>query len=83
MNATLSFTNFPSNGTREFATVADAVAAGKRAGFEFCVWENGTLVASWTVFGGLRTFESEVRPTSGAFVGHRHRLAIQRAGSAA
>jgi len=59
MDFSLHFTNvdaFP----RQFATADEAIAAGRKAGFEFTVWllSNGKvcgcLVASWTVFGGLR-----------------------------
>ena len=50
----LSFTNLPGNGTRNFSTVEEAVAAGRKAGFEFCIWQGSSLIVSWTVFGGLR-----------------------------
>jgi hypothetical protein len=51
----LSFTNV-SAPSRSFATLDEAVAAGRAAFFEFSVWNDGRRVASWTVFGGLRTF---------------------------
>lgn len=51
---TLHFTNFPQNGSREYGTLESAEAAGRKAGFEFTVWQASRLVLSWTVFGGTR-----------------------------
>ena len=59
MDFSLHFTNVDSF-PRQFHSADDAIAAGRKAGFEFTVWcaSNGKvcgrLVASWTVFGGLR-----------------------------
>lgn len=56
----LQFTNVD-NGIRRYPTLDAAIAAGRRAGFEFTVSEHSIsenrtrLVASWSVFGGLRT----------------------------
>jgi hypothetical protein len=51
----LRFTNIPDRGlVGSFATLQDAVEAGRQAGFEFSVWSEGRLAASWSVFGGLR-----------------------------
>ena len=51
----LFFTNFPDRGRVDsFATLDAAIAAGRRAGFEFTVWSGPRCMASWTVFGGLR-----------------------------
>lgn len=50
----LTFTNIPSNGTRHFETLSEAVRKGKEWGYEFSVRDaSGRLVASWTVSGGL------------------------------
>lgn len=53
MNFSLQFTNVD-NGTRHFPTLDEAIAAGRKAGFEFSVWLSGNIVVSWTVFGGLK-----------------------------
>lgn len=37
----LRFTNIPDAGTREYATEAEAIAAGRKAGFEFNVTPRG------------------------------------------
>lgn len=52
---TLRFTNVicPREG-ETFPVREDAIARGRDAGFEFTVWNGDKLVASWTVFGGLR-----------------------------
>jgi len=42
----LNFTNIPDAGSRQFATLDEAIAAGKKAGFEWTVWHDGSLVAS-------------------------------------
>lgn len=39
-----------------FDTLTAAVDYGKSKGFEFCVCQDGNRVASWTTFGGLRTY---------------------------
>jgi hypothetical protein len=56
MNFVLHFTNVVCSADGEtFNDIEDAIARGRRAGFEFTVWKNDDkLVASWTVFGGLR-----------------------------
>lgn len=52
--ATLRFTNVVNcNDGAKFETIDDAISVGKKAGFEFTVWKGGSMVASWTVFGGL------------------------------
>jgi len=52
---TLRFTNVVCSSDGEtFATKDQAIARGRKAGFEFTVWNGDSLVASWTVFGGLR-----------------------------
>ena len=39
-----------------FPTLEAAIARGKETFFEFSIWHGDSRVASWTVFGGLRTF---------------------------
>lgn len=51
---TVAFTNIPDNGLRFFDSLEDAIQYGRDCGFEFTVWFDGKMVASWTVFGGLR-----------------------------
>ena len=48
-------TNIPDRGmVSEHATMADAITAGKRTGFEFVVIHAGLVKAAWSFFGGLR-----------------------------
>lgn len=54
MVAKLFLTNFPDWGHREFATAEEAIQEGRKASFEFAVFVGPKMVASWTVFGGLR-----------------------------
>jgi hypothetical protein len=50
----LNFTNVDAT-SRGFATLDEAIAEGRRIGFEFTVWHaDGRFLASWTIFGGLR-----------------------------
>lgn len=50
----MSFVNVPAP-SKQFATLEDAIAAGRQAGFEFIVQDAANrIVASWSVFGGLR-----------------------------
>lgn len=50
---TLRFTNVEcSSDGRKFATLREAIAAGRAAGFEFSVWFDRELIMSWSVFGG-------------------------------
>lgn len=39
---------------QEFDTLTHAVAYGKSKCFDFSVYNGDTLVASWSVFGGVR-----------------------------
>ena len=53
---TLDFTNIPDNGIRKFAYKEEAIAYGKKTGFEFRIYKDGELIVSWSVFGGLKHF---------------------------
>ena len=52
---TVYYTNHGYSAQDTFSTVEQAVEYGKSKGFEFSVWSaDKNLMASWTVFGGLR-----------------------------
>jgi|WetSurMetagenome_2_1015567.scaffolds.fasta_scaffold238128_2 hypothetical protein len=40
----------------EFATLDEALVAGKSAGFCFSVQRNGEVVAGWDIIGGTRLY---------------------------
>lgn len=52
---TLHFTNVTNSlsGTT-YPTADEAFNAGKKAGFEFSVWNGDSIVYSWSYFGGKR-----------------------------
>jgi hypothetical protein len=50
------FYNFQYYSQDEGATLGEALAIGKKAGFEFTVWYNGDAVATWSPIGGTRYY---------------------------
>lgn len=52
------FTNHGYFSQEQFETAEAAVEYGRRCGFEFSVWQGEARVASWTVFGGLRQYQT-------------------------
>jgi len=55
----LFFTNIPDRGlVGEFASLEDAMAAGRQFSFELSITHNGDLVASRSTFSGWRMLPS-------------------------
>lgn len=50
------FTNFGYASDTRHATLEDAIAAARKAGFEASIRCNGEVVAAWSIFGGVRRY---------------------------